>query len=339
MNKFKLINEEELNEIKQTEIEIQNNKDMEIDYKLCIECNISMNSNINNSYTCPKCGYIKYISTDNNEYEESFKHYNVSETYHMPLKYVGKDSYKLQQNLRNSTSSYNPIQESSIKKYLNNCNSESNDFIIPYNIIQQVCEIYKKIRIHSKVFRGEILKGVLCSLIYYISLKEGITRKPKEISKWGGIAESDLSAGDKHIRILQEEGVLDIIVNKNLDDDYILSYLKRLNIDIKYNDFLQQLLILINKKKVGNTNARTSTKVTSIVYLLCVAENIQLNQLLKINNTTEQIISDEFSISVSTFKLFYNTILKNKEKLNPLFEEYKIIFPSKTSNRKNKKKT
>lgn len=325
---FDLISKDELENIKYDEIELLNNKDIEEGYKKCNECNITMNSNINNSYSCPQCGYIKHITTENQCYEKIYEHYNVSNTCHMPLKYIGKNSYKLQQNLRNSTSNYNPIQESFIKKFLNGCNSESVDFIIPQNIIIETCELYKSIRLNSKVFRGEILKGVLASLVYYISLKEGITRKPKEIAKWASIKESDLSTGDKHIRKLQEEGILNIVTNKNLNDDYISTYIYRLNINPNYIDFLKELLIELNNKKIGNVNSRTSTKVTGLIYLLCITENINLGKELNIDKSNEQIISDEFLISISTFKLYYSIILKNKDKIIHVFEKNNITFPN-----------
>ena len=343
-----LMDDDEFNNIKLDEIRLQNERDMEIDYKRCLSCGVSMNVNLHNSYTCPGCGYIKKMSTDNFEYEESFKNHNVSNKSHMPIKYVGKDSYKLQQNLRNSTSQYDPIQESYIRKILNTCNSESEDFKIPKNIINDTVELYKKIRKSSKVYRGDILKGVLGSLIMYLCKKTGIIRKPKEIASWCKISDKDLSAGDKHVRQLENEGILTNLIidndNEELDEVHILSYLLRLNINEKlihnkYLPFLSILLHEINEKKIGKINSRTSTKITSIVYLLCVTEKINIDNCNGIDVTLEQCISKEFKISMSTFKEFYNEILKKREKLENIFEQHNIIFPNKTANRKNRKKT
>lgn len=336
---YTLLDDEEFDNIKLNEILMKNKEEMEMDYKECKDCNIPMNLNINNSYTCPNCGFIKQISTENLEYEESFKNYNVSNKSYMPIKYVGKDSYRLQQNLRNTTSRYDPIQESYIKKILNTCNSESTDFTIPQNIIKSTIEVYKQIRTSSKVFRGDILKGVLGSIIHYLCKKEGIIRKPKEIAKWCNISDKDLSCGDKHLRQLEFHGVITgIIVDNNsgnLDEVHILSYLIRLKIDEKYLEFLTTLLDEINTKRIGKINARTSTKITSIIYLLCITEKIKISDH---DTTIEQYISDEFKISISTFKEFYNEILKKKEKLIDIFNEYNIEFPTKYSNRKPRKK-
>jgi len=346
MTEFKLMEDDDFRNIKIHKIIEKNEKHMESDYKICTDCNVSMNFNINNSYTCPKCGFIKKISTGNLEYEESFKNYNVSNKSHMPIKYIGKNSYKLQQNLRNSTSQYDPIQESYIRKILNTCNSESTDFRIPQNIIKDTIDLYKKIRKHSKVFRGDILKGVLGSLLHYLCKREGIIRKPKEIAKWCSISDKDLSTGDKHVRQLENDGVLlNLIVDndeENLDKIHILSYLFRLKIqekiiNDKYLPFLLNLLNEINEKKIGKVNSRTSTKITGIVYLLCITEKLILDESIKSNISTEQCISNEFKISISTFKEFYNEILKKKEKVIAVFDKYNITFPDKSANRKNRK--
>ena len=169
---FELIDNNEFNKIKINKIEIEDEKN---NYRLCKKCNTVMNSNINNKYICNNCGYIKNISTDNIEYESSLESYNISNTCHMPIIYKGIKSYKYQQQLRNTTSSYNQIQESIIKKTLNKFNTGSTNFLISQNIIMETIEIYKQIREYGKVYRGEILKGILGSIVYYLCLKEGLS--------------------------------------------------------------------------------------------------------------------------------------------------------------------
>ena len=89
------------------------------------------------------------------------------------------------------------------------------------------------------------------SLLYYECLKEGIIRKPKELAKWYEISENDLSKGDKILRDLAEQGILDLPINQNYNEDYIESYLKRINLDIKYSLFLNELLERINELKAS----------------------------------------------------------------------------------------
>ena len=141
------------------------------------------------------------------------------------------------------------------------------------------------------------------SLLYYECLKEGIIRKPKELAKWYDISENDLSKGDKILRDLAESGVIELPLNKDYNDEYIESYLKRMGLDTKYGIFLNNLLTIINKYKVGNPNARLSTKISALIFLLIISKKYSIST---------ETISEEFDISISTFKTFYMEIYKNK---------------------------
>jgi len=321
---FELIDEDEFNdiitEIDKTIIEEDN-------YKVCINCDIQMNIDINNKYTCKECGYIRHITTENDEYQSSSDNYNTNSNYNLPIKCVGPKSYNYQKCIRNSTSEYNTIQEKNIKNKLYKLNYQSTKLSIPKNIISNVIEQYKFIRNNYNVYRGDILKGILGSLIYYQCLKEKIIRKPREIAQWCNITESNLSKGDKIIRNLHEDGVLKLNLTDNLESSFINSYLIRLEIDLKYSEFLYELLIYINTYKIGNLNSRLSTKVSSIIYLLILSKDM---------NISIDTISEEFDISISTFKTYYNNIYKKRELLIPLFEKYEIKQPIKLP-RKNKR--
>jgi transcription initiation factor TFIIIB Brf1 subunit/transcription initiation factor TFIIB len=332
MENFELFNDDEFDSIlNQNKFEeIQSNED-NLNYKNCTECNIQMQPNINNTLTCPECGFIKTVIIENLEYEPSMAGYNTNENYHIPIKCIGKNSFQYQKYLRNNTSQYSIIQETSIKRILEKLNYKSDNFIIPKNIIQNVLNQYKKIRETSKIHRGEILKGILGSLLYYECLKEGIIRKPKELAKWYEISENDLSKGDKILRDLAENGVIDLPINKEYNDEYIESYLKRMDLDIKYSLFLNELLDIINENKVGNPNARLSTKISALIFLLIISKKYAI---------TTEAISEEFDISISTFKTFYMEIYKNKHLINHILQKYNIELPNKIPRkpRINKKK-
>jgi transcription initiation factor TFIIIB Brf1 subunit/transcription initiation factor TFIIB len=329
MDEFELCNENDFDSFLindfTNKLDISNNN-----YKNCDDCNIQMQPNINNTLTCPNCGFIKNVIIENLEYEPSMSGYNTNENYHIPIKCIGKNSFQYQKYLRNNTSQYSIIQETTLKKLLEKLNYQSEDFVIPKNIISNVLIQYKKIRETSKIHRGEILKGILGSLIYYECLKEGIIRKPKELARWYSISENDLSKGDKILRELEEKGIIELPINKDFNIEYINCYLKRIDVDIKYESFLIELLNEINKLKIGNPNARLSTKIASLIFLLIISKKY---------NISSDEIAKEFDISVSTFKSFYMEIFKNKEKLKNIFEKYDIILPDKIprKSRSNKK--
>lgn len=332
MDEFELFNDDEfdsiLNETKFNEI---HNHEDNINYKNCTECNIQMQPNINNTLTCPSCGFIKTVIIENLEYEPSMAGYNTNENYHIPIKCIGKNSFQYQKYLRNNTSQYSIIQETSIKRILEKLNYKSDNFIIPKNIISNVLNQYKKIRETSKIHRGEILKGILGSLLYYECLKEGIIRKPKELAKWYDISENDLSKGDKILRDLVESGIIDLPLNKDYESEYIESYLKRMDLDIKYNTVLNELLEKINEHKIGNPNARLSTKISALIFLLIISKKYPISI---------EKISEEFDISISTFKTFYMEIYKNKSIIEEILKKYNIELPNKIPRkpRINKKK-
>lgn len=306
------INISKENEIKEMESKLK--------YKNCTECDIQMQPNINNTLTCNNCGIIKAVIIENMEYEPSMNGYNTNSNFHIPIKCVGKNSFQYQKQLRNNTSQYSIIQESNLKRILERLNYQSEGLLIPKNIITNVLIQYKIIRDTSKIHRGEILKGIIGSLLYYECLKEGIVRKPKEISQWYNISENDLSKGDKLLRDLEEKNIIKLPINNNNDDNYILSYLKRTGIDIEYKFFLSELLKRIDEIKIGNPNARLSTKISSLIFLLVISKKFEI---------TTELISKEFNISVSTFKTFYLEIFKNKKLIDDILIKYNILLPDK----------
>lgn len=332
-NDFELYDDDEfenyINTTKETEI---HDSEAKLNYKNCDECNIQMQPNINNTLTCPQCGYIKVVIIENLEYEPSMCGYNTNSNYHIPIKCIGKNSFQYQKYLRNNTSQYSIIQETNLKRILEKLNYQSAGLLIPKNIINNVLIQYKKIRDTSKIHRGEILKGIMGSLLYYECLKEGIVRKPKEIATWYSISENDLSKGDKILRDLEEANIIKLPINTDHNDHYIMSYLKRIGIDISYGLFLNEILTQINELKIGNPNARLSTKVSALIFLLVISKKFDI---------LSETISEEFNISISTFKTFYMEIFKNKKLIDDILNKYDIQLPAKIPrkvriNKKNK---
>lgn len=312
-------------------------------YKVCPDCDTNMETDINNSLTCKGCGFIKQISTENNEYEPSMNGYNTNGNFHIPIKCVGANSFQYQKQLRNSTSQYSVVQETNLRRRLDRLNFNSSGLFIPKAVIEKVVTQYKVIRETDKIHRGDIFNGIIGSLIYYECLKSGIVRKHKEISDWFNISESDLSKGDKIIRFLEEKKILSLPIYENNNAKYIKSYLLRSKMSLDYGFFMEKLLDIIEEKKIGNHNARLSTKVSAILYLIFLSnksetENVfSLGKLEPVTNTiSPDNIAKEFSISASTFKTFYTAIYNSKDmpELQELFIQYGCELPVKKSRKK-----
>lgn len=339
---------DELNDILNQSLEELGNVDthkekLEItDYKFCDDCNVLMESDINNSLTCKICGYIKNISTENNEYEPSMNGYNTNSNFHIPIKCIGTNSFQYQKQLRNSTSQYSIVQETNLRRKLERLNFKSISIFIPKNIIEKVVSQYKLIRETDKIHRGDIFNGIIGSLIYYECLTAGIIRKHKEISDWYGITENDLSKGDKIVRVLEEKKIIQLPIYQNNNTKYIESYLKRAGVDINYRYFMEELLEIIEDRKIGNHNARLSTKVSAILFIVIISTKVHTEHKFsagRLDSTPElsaDYISKEFSISISTFKSFYTDINKNKEiqVIKELCQKYGITIPDKLPRKK-----
>lgn len=307
------------------------------DYKFCDDCNILMDVDVNNTLTCSSCGIIKNISTENNEYEPSMNGYNTNNNFHIPIKCVGANSFQYQKQLRNSTSQYSIVQESNLRRKLERLNFKSKTIFIPKKIIESVIAQYKLIRETDKIHRGDIFNGIIGSLVYYECLTLGIARKHKEISDWYGITENDLSKGDKIVRILEEKKILKLPIYEDNDFKYIESYLKRTEIDIRYGDFMMELLEKIEELKIGNHNARLSTKISAIIFLIIVGEKSGVSASFdKVPDFTAEELSKEFSISISTFKTFYSDINKNKKNLEDILSKYGLKMPDKLPRKRRK---
>lgn len=320
-----------------------NSKKLEInDYKFCEDCNVLMESDINNSLTCKICGFIKNITTENNEYEPSMNGYNTNSNFHIPIKCIGANSFQYQKQLRNSTSQYSIVQESNLRRKLERLNFKSTNIFIPKNIIEKVISQYKLIRETDKIHRGDIFNGIIGSLIYYECLKVGIVRKHKEISDWYNITENDLSKGDKIIRVLEEKKIIQLPIYQNNNSNYVESYLKRAYIDIRYKYFMEELLEIIETHKIGNHNARLSTKVSAILFIVIISgknvtdHKFSVGKLEEVPNLSADYIAKEFNISISTFKSFYSDINKNKENdlIKNVCDDYGVVIPNKLPRKK-----
>lgn len=299
-------------------------------YKICEECGIDMLPDINNTLTCVRCGLVVECITDNAGYEPSMDGYNTSEKFHIPIKCVGKNSFQYQKQLRNNTSQYSLVQEATMKRKLEALNFKSPVLKIPKNIITSVINQYKLIRQTSRINRGSVLDGIIGSLIYYECVKEGIIRKPKEISEWMRITENDLSKGDKIVRALEADGVLSLASNDNCEVKYVYSYLKRMNMSMQHSDFMLDLFYRLEELRIGNPNSRLSTKISAILFMVVISKNLPVEA---------EEISAEFNIAISTFKAFYNEVIKRRKYVQNILDKHSYVVPDKIPRKKRIKKT
>ena len=303
------------------------------DYKFCNNCKCEMQIHINNMYICPDCGVINNVITDNNEYETSItRNYNTNNTYHLPIKCVGSDAHKYNAYIRNCTSNYTNIHKNLITKKLGNYHLRSSTINIPKKIINKSIDTYFKMREHNISYRANILDSILAMIIYYECLENKIAIKQSEIAEWFNIPSSIMSKSDKILKELKELGILEInMESENIEYDFIKSYLQRINIDDKNVDFLYELYNVIEDAKIGNIHSRLSTKSALLIYIL-----IKLDPAITVS---DEEITKEFLISITTIKNHITTLLKYSEILEPVITKYNYDYTILISKRRNKVKS
>ncbi len=160
-------------------------------------------------------------------------------------------------------------------------------------------------------------------------MKEGIIRKPKEISEWMRITENDLSKGDKIVRALEADGVLSLASNDNCEVKYVYSYLKRMNMSMQHSDFMLDLFYRLEELRIGNPNSRLSTKISAILFMVVISKNLPVEA---------EEISAEFNIAISTFKAFYNEVIKRRKYVQDILDKHNYVVPDKIPRKKRIKK-
>lgn len=296
-------------------------------YKLCPNCDIDMLPDINNMLQCKQCGLVIECITENTNYEPSMNMYNTMGSEHIPIRCVGKNSFRIQHELRVNTSQYAVVQEANMRRQLENRNFHSEGLKIPKSVILSTVDKYKTIRKSSKIHRGDVLKGILASIVYYECLTHGIVRKPKEICEWFDISEKDMSKGDKILRTLEEDKVINLPINQSNEEEYVSSYLTRMDMSQRYKPQMLEILERMETLRVGNPNARLSTKVSALIFMIVLSDNI---------DKQAEDIATEFSIAVPTFKSFYTDIVKRKKNLQDLFDKFNITVYDKLPRKRRK---
>lgn len=295
------------------------------DWNTCPDCNIRMQP-MENSYQCAQCGRNTEVLEQGNEFSVSIiDNYNSNDSCSHSINIVGKDSYKYHKALLRTSSDYSKIQLNNTNKQLGRCNAQSKEGKLPIIILKEAADLYGRIQGCNIVRRGNGRKGAIGACIYFICNRYNITKKPKEIAMFLGIEESYLSKEDKLLRRLHAEGKIDIPVNHNPKDAYILQYFEALGIDNKYKAFVSALIDRSsNVDMMGENNSRTSTKCAGAIYTLKVQESLKI---------TKSDIVKYCKISKSTFIRYHEFLIQNRRLLSDIFKTHDIK-PLKKSKKK-----
>ena len=287
-----------------------------IDYKLCPDCNVKMQP-MKTSYQCLQCGRDKKILENNSGYTPNIMgNYNTSESCSLPLKIVGVDSYRYNKALMRTSSNYVKVLLYTTNKQLTHQNTLNQRKQLPVTILREAAEMYGKVQALKIVRRGDGRKGALGACIYFACCADNITKKPKEIAKFMGVDESYLSNGDKLLRKLHSQGLINIPAYHDPTVAYLSQYFQALRIDGKYKEFVMELLEVSTSQKMrGENNSRISTKCAGLMYVLKTQMEL---------NITDADIVRCCDIVKSTFIKYYKYLVSNRSLLKPVFKKYSI---------------
>ena len=333
LNDFEMNEEEniyEMEDIDDINLEQKINMNDKIKINLCPLCNIK-GKIMENVICCPECGMELSLSHDNNKNYSNDSEYNTSQDAFMPIIIVGNNSGCYNKNLLKTTANYSSYRKNSNRKGLHSCNYYHDGKKLPKTCINLALKLFNRIieskdchdeERTSRVYRGNSKKGVMGSCLYYACNMYNITKTPKQIASIMGIEERFLSQGDRKVRSLADKGIIDIPPIIDPVEDYLNQYFASLKIDLKYKQFIIDLINRAEKKNIHiESDSKITTKCVGSIYLLS-------KRMSDVKHIKEEDISRECNgISKTTYNKYYKLLMQNKDKLIPVFIKHRIKMP------------
>lgn len=284
-------------------------EDVSIDYDRCSQCNIPMAVKTNNQYVCSQCGLLnEKVEVSDMSTITSDQNYNSMSN---GLRCIGANAYRYQTILR-SHSNNDASPEIHVRNILFAYNHKiGKDGSIPKDILLNVFEQFKQVRIEGTIYRGTILRAILAAMTYYECLRNKLLFKPSDIYKWFEVDSQTYSKGDKKVREMLDHGFLTEDIREiNAERSYLFAYGKKLQLEDAQIEFLDVIMVFTTKNKLLNPNAKSSTRALCVLhtYLIATKHAIkpeEFRQLFKCNfGTVRTIALDLFHASDQLIPLF-----------------------------------
>jgi Transcription factor TFIIB repeat len=289
------------------------------EYNMCPICKIPCK--ISDTFIiCTQCGVERvYDCHVHDLYSLSIEsNYNTANNSFMTFNIVGTNSYNYNRSLLKTCADYSSYRANSNKKEIINKIYQFEGNKPPMNVINETAALFDQIKQAERVYRGDGKLGVIGACLYYVSIKNNLTRSPKEIANIMGIEERFLSQGDRVLQELAELGIIEIPTNYKPLNDYLNMYMPCLGIDDKYKQFVIDTIARAEKKHLHiRHECRLTTKVVGVLYLL----TLRVPELRHIKKDT---ISIECNISKSTFIKYCTLICDNHIIMKKVFRKHHL---------------
>lgn len=286
--------------------------DIAISYDRCANCNIPMAVKTNNQYVCSECGLLnETVEVADMSTITSDMNYNTMSN---GLRCVGANAHRYQTILR-SHSNNDASPEIHVRNILFTYNHAiGKEGAIPKDILLNVCEQFKHLRLEGTIYRGTILRAILAAMTYYECLRNKLLFKPSDIYKWFEVDSQTYSKGDKKVREMLDHGFLaDDIREINAEGSYLHAFASKLQLSEEQIAFLDTLMSFITQNKLLNPNAKSSTRALCVLhmFLIAIKHPIKPDEFRKI-----------FKCNYGTIRTIALDLFNASDMLKPLFEEH-----------------
>jgi transcription initiation factor TFIIIB Brf1 subunit/transcription initiation factor TFIIB len=297
----------------------------------CEECGLEMYK-LSQEYICDGCGKVDPIVGGDVDIAErggaeGVNDYNTSSNSAAPVRISGPGSYRYQRKLLSSTSNYKKQQKRNTVDQITNIVYQYDGAKPPPNVIKQAADLYYLVQQHC-IKRGDVRKGTMAACVYRMCIKNGITRKPKEVADIFNIPQNELSNGEKILDKLFANGSLTGSLgtltsqNSEITDNaaakvnqfyfkeheemssFLSRYFESLGVPELYMHFAQRLIRFTNKYRIAESSIMSS-KCAGTIYIL----SIKVPEL----DIKRDDIEKACTISKSTFSRFYQAVFNMLE--------------------------
>ena len=268
-------------------------------------------------YLCKSCGRSVKTVVDFSTWQTQLQTKNNDATV---IKIAGKDSYKYQKGLyktlKKDPNTAKKSRRRQIKKFIVMKNSQSKNFKLTPDIINDVLDLYENLVVSgNKSHRGRVKIGVLASLTFLSMNKKQIAKPIKQISIFYDIG---LKLSGQGARLVSKQGVL---YRTNIYQDYLGNICYHLGI-MSFVPLLKDWLVHLNdiEKVYGESCCRTGTRLCSLIVVL-----------KRLKPELEFLVKDVYSIcflsNISTKKFITQFIYNNRRELNKISRKRDPKFP------------
>jgi hypothetical protein len=277
------------------------------EFKTCITCNLNYKTT-DYGVICYNCGEEKVF--DDKTYS-NLTDYNTIPSSFMQFTFTGKGAKYFTKSLLKASSNASISLKMTALKEITLRNDLSKNHKVPKPAINMAVEYYFTIKnaiaLSDVSFDGK--SGLLSACLWMAcdTLKLGILQQ--HIAE---LMEIETKMLFKGLEIIDKLASLDLVsfANKktNTIDSFMNRYIKILNIPDKYKDFMTDLILTTEKKKINSKNdCQDSTK--------CAGAIMMLANRVKALGITKDKIYEGCKVSKATFNKYYKFMCENFREL------------------------